>query len=245
MPAPEFEAAFDITQNLLAVRRHHAKAEEKTPRWEPQRPKLFYRAVNVEKCDNLKYRPHQRMLDLAFVLMQETKNGYVVQVTADLLEVLGLDAEEAFRIAGENTRKGNFTCKSFASTFRETFAEEIPLDDLPESFSDSLPMYILRTENGMYGASALLFDDVMQQAYKRLGENYYILPSSIHELILVPESAVGDTGRDLASLQQIVMDINGDKTIIPDEDYLSDNIYYYDGDSRTTILADTAPKLSR
>lgn len=240
IPTPEFEAAFEITQNLLAFRKH-AEAEARASWQESAKPKLFYRAISADRC-NLENRPHKRLHDLAFVLVQETMKGRLVQVTHDVCEVLGLDEEEAFRIADENTLKENFRCSTFASAFRDMLPEELPLDEVPDYFSDSMPMFILRTDTGMFGASALLFDDVMQQAYGKLGENFYILPSSINELILLPETFADG---DLAPFQQMVREVNSNKSLVSDEEHLSDNIYYYDGENRTIALADAAPKLSR
>lgn len=185
--------------------------------------------------------PHKRLHDLAFAVMQETNKVRLVPVMHEICEILGLDKEEVFRLADENALKEGFRCSTFAAAFRETLPEEIPLDELPDYFMDDVPMYVLRTERGLFGASALLFDGVMQQAYDMVVENFYILPCSVYELILIPKSSVDG---DLAPFQQMVREVNGNKDIVPDEGYLSDNIYYYDRENRTVELADAAPKIS-
>ena len=61
---------------------------------------------------------------------------------------------------------------------------------------------------------------VRQSVGKYMGGDYYILPSSIHELIVMPK----DYAADLWALEQTVRDVNRGP-YVPEEEFLSDNVY--------------------
>ena len=71
-------------------------------------------------------------------------------------------------------------------------------------------MLILTRENMTNGSSCIFDGDVMEQAGEAIGTNYFILPSSVHEVILIP-----DDGRiDYSYLKQMVSEANMDRNII-------------------------------
>jgi hypothetical protein len=85
-------------------------------------------------------------------------------------------------------------------------------------------IYVLSTENYQSNAS-LLYPDLLNDIKRRLDESVYILPSSTHETLIVKESAAQDIGID--NLRDIVRSVNAE--VVDAEDYLSDEIYYFDG----------------
>lgn len=96
-----------------------------------------------------------------------------------------------------------------------------PLDQ-----ADVGAMYVLTTESGNLGASALFYPDVKEKAAELLGCGFYVLPSSTHETILVPDSA----GIDEKELCSMVKQAN--RAVVEPKDVLSDNVYHYDRDTR-------------
>jgi len=88
-------------------------------------------------------------------------------------------------------------------------------------------MYVLTTESGNLGASALFYPDVKEKAAEMLGSGYYVLPSSVHECILVPETA-GINEKELCDMVK-----QANRTVVEPKDVLSDNIYHYDRESRS------------
>lgn len=88
-------------------------------------------------------------------------------------------------------------------------------------------MYVLTTESGNLGASALFYPDVKEKAAEMLGSGYYVLPSSIHECILVPETA-GINEKELCDMVK-----QANRTVVEPKDVLSDNVYHYDRESRS------------
>ena len=84
----------------------------------------------------------------------------------------------------------------------------------------------LTNASGSLGAAALFYPDVKDKAAELLGSDYYILPSSVHEVILVPDSA----GINATELCDMVKQAN--RTVVEEHDILSDNVYHYSRDDR-------------
>jgi hypothetical protein len=87
-------------------------------------------------------------------------------------------------------------------------------------------MYVLTNEAGTLGAAALYYPDVKEKAAELMGSGYYVLPSSIHEVILVPDTIDHDV-RDLCDMVK-----QANRSFVEPKDVLSDNVYHYDKDSR-------------
>lgn len=98
--------------------------------------------------------------------------------------------------------------------------------DHPEpGFASQVPMLGLKTEDSIYGAALMLRADILEKAAFIMDESFYILPSSIHEVLLVPESAA-----DPEELAEMVRCVN-DEQVLPEEQ-LSDHVHFYDRDKR-------------
>ena len=82
-------------------------------------------------------------------------------------------------------------------------------------------MYVLTNMQRNYGAAVLLYPGLLEMIGEEWKENFYILPSSIHEVLLVPESK----NPGLSELKEAVFSIN--RTEVTKEEFLSDTVYYY------------------
>lgn len=91
------------------------------------------------------------------------------------------------------------------------------------SLSDWDPtfMNILTTNGGVNGAGILLCSDYLTKIFDKIGD-YYILPSSVHEVIIVPKA---NYTADISDLSNMVKTINAD--IVDDTDVLSDEAFEY------------------
>ena len=84
-------------------------------------------------------------------------------------------------------------------------------------------MYVLTNASKCNGSGAILCDELLRGIYDKLDSPYYLLPSSIHECIIIP-----DTGEmDIMSLSAMVKQINAEE-VLP-QDRLADRAFYYDG----------------
>ncbi len=88
-------------------------------------------------------------------------------------------------------------------------------------------MYVLTNDLRMHGAGCLLYDGLMQKCAKKLGGSFVIIPSSIHELLLIPES----DSPDPEDLNAMVREVNQD--CVAADEFLSDHIYHYAADTDT------------
>lgn len=73
-----------------------------------------------------------------------------------------------------------------------------------------------------YGASVLAYPGFLEQASAILGGNYYVVPSSIHDVILIPEDQVDDP----IDLRDFFRQVNRDE--FEPEEWLSNNLYHFD-----------------
>ena len=88
-----------------------------------------------------------------------------------------------------------------------------------------VPLFCLTTEDKMFGASLMVRDDILSKAAEALGGNFYVLPSSTHEVLLMPESFADDP----SMLVGMVREIN-ENEVSPNE-RLSDKVQFYDSEA--------------
>ncbi len=125
--------------------------------------------------------------------------------------------------------------RDFSSQFGiDTEYSDIELDTLFQEIADDnqgAAMYVASNISRINGASVMLYRDLLHDFTKRIKKNLYIIPSSIHELILVP-----DNGHMSAKdIRGMVVDVNATQ-VAPDE-VLSDNVYYYNRNTDTITIA--------
>ena len=92
---------------------------------------------------------------------------------------------------------------------------------------DSLPMYILTNSRQTNGASAILYPGVLSSLAKKLGGNMLLIPSSIHEFLVMPL----DSDIDVCNLSEFICEVNS--TEVRDEEVLGERYYIYDSKTDT------------
>ena len=92
-------------------------------------------------------------------------------------------------------------------------------------------LYLLSNREMVNGAIAAAYPDTCQKAGVLFGRNFFLLPSSIHEFLLLPDD--GDV--DARMLDQMIAAINASH--VRPQEVLADHAYYYDGRTRTVSLA--------
>lgn len=86
-------------------------------------------------------------------------------------------------------------------------------------------MYIITNCYRRNGAAVLLYDGLLEKFAECTGRNFYILPSSIHEIILLPD----EPDFDLEGMSEMVSSVN--RNGVAPEEVLSDHAYYYHADT--------------
>jgi len=98
---------------------------------------------------------------------------------------------------------------------------------------DSPPIMVLTTESKWHGAVAIYFPEMRERISEVVSGSYYILPSSVHEMLIVPDKGLM-TARDMA---EIVREVN--EHMVKPEDRLGNRVLYYDAErSRLLVAAD-------
>ena len=201
---------------------------------EPERvrPTVAYRLINYEKNRELLQEiPHLPFLDLAVIfysLLTDTPVGHAtVLIRNSHLELWGKNTSWLYEAAKENTEK--LLPKRLVSM--EDMIYELS-EGKQEAEYAGVPMYVLTNSRKSFGAACLLYDGVLGECFRRLEESYYLIPSSVHEVILIPASAVGDS-RELCAL---VQEMN--RTQVRSTEVLSDTVYLYSEETRRLEMID-------
>lgn len=184
--------------------------------WEKAKPMVAYKLINKKMNEErLKNLPYQEVFDLAmiFYLRIEQMNGDVV-IQNEHIERWGIQLEDVVAAAKINTP---ILCPSKFRSMGEVLAELIDTD-LQE---DCNCMHVLSNERNVNGAGAILYPNMLEKIGTKLKADYYVLPSSIHELIIVPDSdEISET-----KLVGMVRDVN--ESSVSHDEILGNNIYFY------------------
>lgn len=95
---------------------------------------------------------------------------------------------------------------------------------LPDRSSPISPLYVLTNRSGIHGASCLLYHDIIKDFADRIQSDIIILPSSIHEVILIPDNNI----YNYEEIRDMVQKVNSED--VPAEDRLSDQLYLFSRD---------------
>ena len=199
--------------------------------------KLVNRDKNKELLSDAPYLPFHDLAVIFYVVVSEDRVGTgTVTVHDNLMEMWGNpDIKELYRIAKNNTQRRD---KGRVSNMMEIMGEIISHSadnvdpDVVDAFfemdsvyeDNMMPMFVATNIKKVNGAGVILYDGLLRTFAEKIGGDFYILPSSVHEVILVP--ANGDM--DARYLIQMVKEVNATE-VSPDE-VLSDNVYMYHAD---------------
>ena len=195
--------------------------------FEKVKDRIFPRLVNSEtNKDYLADKPHRSIEDLSIIYslrVDENERGLaLITVTYRILDLWNITEEELHDIAVENlSRTKPFICELRTALFGGLETGGLSIDDLNEA---EMPFFILTCQNKTHGAIMATNTAVMDRLTEKLGK-LYILPSSVEEVIIAPQTAVDD----VQFLSNLVKSVN--ETDVRPEDKLSDNVYEYDIDT--------------
>ena len=204
--------------------------------------KVFYKLVNYERNrEVLKTIPYISYLDLAvtfYVMVGQNECGqFMAQIENKHMESWGTDIKTLYALAEENTpRLFPSELKSMSDIMKEIAREHMEdiykkrgIKDMPLAQEEN-PLYVLSNDNGVYGASAILYKDVLKDFADSLKKDLVILPSSIHEALLIPY----DKSMEMEELREMVRTVNRQDVL--ESDVLSDNVYVYKRENNRVIL---------
>lgn len=191
--------------------------------------KITYRLVSKERNKQfLESVPHLPFLNMAvvfYIIHHVSKEGMEsICVTNELAGKWGLSAKSLYIIAEKNTPVLLPPVIDTMEHTLELLMGEINCAIEPAGDSNKpIPMHIMTNKYQINGASVLLYHGLLDGLAEKLGTDLYVIPSSIHELIIMPAE---DGSLSLSKLSDMVKEIN--ENHVKEEEILSDCTYYYD-----------------
>ena len=180
--------------------------------------------INRDKnSDLLKEIPYREILDLAIVYkihinMIDCSTGSI-QVKNEFLRMWGIQEETLYQLAMKNTEKIFGTClRNMNELLIEMCKGKVPDYLLPALEEDNL-MYVSTNQEKNYGASVIFVDENFRKSVQEKLGDFVIIPSSIHETIIIPFA----DSMDVNELRRMVSQVN-DSELNP-TDVLSNNVY--------------------
>ena len=205
--------------------------------YENMKEKLSVEVISADaNTDLLANVPHDRMEDLAVVyrfVMESSEDGRAsILVTNNLMDRMGVSHEQLRADALENSPEIRpVVIMGMNEVMKEMIGPEVyEMFGIPDDAEET--MYVATVPDKNSGAGVIAYQDFMDQAAERVGGDFFVLPSSINEILLVPDN--GDMTADV--LRDMVKDVNA-KEVSPEE-RLSDNVYHYDSKDHVFELAE-------
>lgn len=194
---------------------------------------VLFRLVNTKKNEGLlKGVPHNDLygmgLTMVFYLLQTDANcrGVSVLVTNGLMKLWDSSEMELLEHARRNTPlKMEYSIRSIQSIVGSYPEIKVEQENCPKIF-------VLTNQNALYGAGCMMYDGLLEKLADDMESGFYILPGSIHEVILFQASVYNKA--EAAVLKEMVMEIN--RTELLEEEILIDAVYYFDRETKELLF---------
>ncbi len=226
----------DVVSQIISVYKSHEVTVpfdvSKITEYSACKEKICYKLVNaMHNRDLLLDTPHRIVVgDLAviyYILVSDDKDGSAtITIRNNMSEAWGVTEEELYETALENTQRlYRGSVKNMAAVMQEILFDHMDDENAKEFFdmavSEDDTMYVCTNFRKINGAGVLLYDNLLKEFADKTGSDFYILPSSIHETLLVPVS----DEMSVEYLRSLVYEVN--RTQVAPEEVLSDNVYLY------------------
>lgn len=216
--------------------------------FEEVKERIVFKLVNYNQNQELlKEVPHRRYLDFAILyyclVTDEVIGNGSITVNNTHMEAWESTEQELFELAERNTPE-LLPCTLIEmrqmideltqqESFFETVYGEESIDrclEVSEDEEQQVRMYVLTNKSKIFGAIAMLYPDILQCFSDKLESDLYILPSSIHEVILIPKTYNGEK----SFLKNMVKEVNEEQ--VPEEEILSYQVYEYNRENSCIVL---------
>lgn len=209
--------------------------------FENMQDSITYQIVNYGKNKKLfKQFVHYKFLDLAYVFYWVVKvkddKFAMVRITNEDFKKMNITKRKLLNISKINTERlfppkidnmKRIIKKIFESDLKlfmneqefEMFYKEVLSNEIN---TKSAEMFVISNNSGVNGASVMMYKNFLKNFANKIQKNLYILPSSIHEIIILP----CNNNFNIDFLSEIVCDVN--RTKVPIDEILSDKVYYFD-----------------
>ena len=172
---------------------------------------------NEERLNEI---PHEQISDFAVICRVELADGEASTIVTDqLMKSFDISKEQLFADAKENAPR--LHPPVLKNLMEVLFQAEPGLMDMES------PLHVATTDVGEHGACVMAYPGFMDQASETLGGSFFVIPSSVHELLFLRD----DDGRSVKELDDMVQAVNAQE--VQPSDRLSDVSYHYDAETKT------------
>lgn len=200
------------------------------------RHQIIFRLVNYERNEELLTScPYLPFCDLAITfrwLVHSDSSGIAsALITNKEMELWNITLEELYQTASINTRRlFPATIQPIQQLLSEYLDKDADIQELLDQTPDELQLFILSNEPRINGSTSMIYDGILADFAKKIKKDLYILPSSIHAVLLMPATKEIEE----QALLNLVRDAN--RTVVGLPDILSDSIYRFDSKHNRIIM---------
>ena len=204
--------------------------------------KIIMTLVNTKQnLEVLSEAPNREFNDLSIIyhlIVDFSDKGITsIIITNELAKLLNMDGVDLYNVAYENTKK-MFppTIISLSEKIKETLTKMGMPDMLAEvismASSNGHEMYVVSNQMGFNGAISVVYEEVMEQLVKLIGDSFYLMPTSTNEMVAISAEE---------NVNKLAFIVNESNILAPSTDeILSNQIYHYDKKSKKSSVATTS-----
>lgn len=177
--------------------------------------RLVNKELNNEFLEDVPHIVFQNDLAVIFYILVENAEEGIQNPTIKNSAMIfwDVDTMQLYDLAAENTRR-IFGIKLM--TIGDMLGQQFLNILIEES-----PMYIATNNECLFGANIMLYNDVLEEFADKIGMDFYIIPSSVHECIFMPIN----NNMDVSDIVKMIFEVN--TTAVADEEVLSYSVYMY------------------
>lgn len=182
--------------------------------------RIQYRLINYEKNqDMLKNVPHRKYLNLAVIyVLNLSEDDYGMKTMLITNRHMEMWKVSLYEIESQARSSVYNSAENFQMIGMHQLIEELTGIREPEEYE---PMYVLTNIYRNYGANAILCDDFMERVAEILNCDFYAIPSSVHEIIVV--KCYGAPSKE--EMNEMLNEVN--RSQVPEDEILGDKVFFY------------------
>lgn len=230
--------AFMAAAEAVAKAKEDGEMTRKWMDYEQARSRLMCRLVNTALNKNvLNAIPSIPFHDLSitFSLMADDTGNRIAGVNNSILDHWGVSIDDLYRDALVNmqAKLPPARIESIFETIVKKIADEEErnvIEELEQAVKDAgaQPLYILTNRTGVLGTAVILYPGVLESCAEKMGGDYYLIPSSIHEFLISP------VGMSPEEMCKMIRGIN--RTELPPKEVLADHAYLYSTAEKRIVM---------
>ncbi len=223
-----FKMVNTIEENISVVKNKEQDVKSFITDYEKVKDNTYLRLIPGDS-PILKSTPHKMIEDMALVVnihldsISDDNGRSCVVVSRPLMEMYGIDEAKLFADAEKNSLENE------PIVFKPLFdmvKDLINSENIPDPEDVGIVTYIATNASGFQGAAVAGYPDFCEKAAETMGGSFYMLPSSVHEFILIK-----DDGKAKAKdLNKMIRNVN--ETVLEPRDILAAQCYHYDAKAK-------------